>query len=180
MSIAPRSAFFFDRRPTGSWIVGGMIGLGVALAVFAIAFQRGQTRRCLSFYGSEAAHRVQTAPRVELWRLGPGMPQLPPPADRRTDISQARGLVHLRRGLVEDANFAWDAPAPAGPAPVFALAFFDQPAAAEPDTVVLIRLDASGGALEVAGRPGAVTLGRLAGGLRKWLADAAAGPGAGG
>ena len=163
-------------RSAGAWIVAGMIALGVALAVFAVAFQWGQTRRCLSFYGSEAAHRIQTAPRVELWRLDPAAPHLAPPADRRIDISQARGLVHLRRGLVEDANFAWDAAAAGGPPPAVAMAFFDRAAATEPDTLLIVKLDESGGAIEVAGRPGTVALGRLAGGLRKWLADTAGAP----
>lgn len=158
------------RPPSGAWLVAGMLALGVALAAFAIAWQWGQTRRCLSFYGSEAAHRIQSAPRVELWRLAPGA-HLPPPEDARTDISQARGVVHLRRGLVEDANFAWDQPPAPEPAPAVALAFFERGADAEPATVLVVRLDESGGSLEVAGRPGAVTLGRIAAGMRKWLAD---------
>lgn len=162
-------------RPSGAWLVGGMLALGVALAAFAIAWQWGQTRRCLSFYGSENAHRIQSAPRVELWRLAPGA-HLPPPADERTDISQARGVVHLRRGLVEDANFAWDQPPAPEPAPAVALAFFDHAADAEPATVLVVRLGDAGGVLEVAGQPGSVALGRIAGGLRKWLADAALQP----
>lgn len=158
------------RPPSGAWLVAGMVALGVALAAFAVLWQWGQTRRCLSFYGSEAAHRIQSAPRVELWRLDPAA-RIPPPDDARTDISQARGLVHLRHGLVEDANFAWDVQPGPGPAPAFALAFFERGAGAEAATVLLVRLDESGGSLEVAGRPGAVTLGRIAAGLRKWLAD---------
>ena len=147
-----------------------MLALGVGLGTFAVVWQWGQTRRCLSFYGSEAAHRIQSAPRVELWRLDPG-DRLPPATEQRTDISQARGVVHLRHGLVEDANFSWDAPSGSGPAPAFALAFFDRATDAEPDTVLVVSLDESGGSLEVAGRPGAVTLGRIAAGLRTWLTD---------
>lgn len=162
-------------QPSGAWLVAGMLALGVALAAFALVWQWGQTRRCLAFYGSEAARRIQSAPRVELWRLGPPA-GLPPPAEQRTDISQARGVVHLRHGLVEDANFAWAVPPAPGPAPAFALAFFDRAADAEAATVLVVRLDESGGSLEVAGRPGAVTLGRIAAGLRTWLTEAAPRP----
>lgn len=162
------------RRPaTGGWIVGGLLALGIAMAVFAVWYQWGQTRRCLAFYGSEAAHRIQAAPRVELWRLEPGEAAARPESgDRRPDVSRARGLVHLRRGLVEDANFAWDAsPAAGRPDTAVALAFYDRIDDAEPGTVVVAHLDERGGRLEVAGRPGALPLGRIAAGLRKWLAD---------
>lgn len=149
-----------------------MVALGVALAVFASWFQWAQTRRCLDFYGGEAAHRIQVAPRVELWRLEPEGPAVRPEPARRADITKAKGLVHLRHGLVEDTNFLWDgAPAPIQPAPAIALAFFDDADAADPQTVVIVRLDDRGGSLEVAGRPGVLPLGRIAAGLRTWLAD---------
>lgn len=167
------------RRPaTGAWIVGGMLALGAALAVFAVWYQWGQTRRCLAFYGSAAAHRIQVAPRVELWRLDPGGRAVRPESgDRRCDVSHARGLVHLRRGLVEDANFDWNEPSSANrPGPAVALAFFDATDSSpesDPGTVVVVHLDELGGWLEVAGRPGRLALGRIAAGLRKWLADIA-------
>ena len=168
-ATAPRPS-----RATGTWIVGGMIALAAALAVFAVWYQWGQTRRCLAFYGSEVAHRIQAAPRVELWWLDDAGVTVRPEPERRIDVSQARGLVHLRRGLVEDANFAWDSvPTPIQRAPAVALAFFDDPDTPEAATVVVVRLDERGGWLEVAGRPGSLALGRLAAGLRTWLADLA-------
>jgi hypothetical protein len=81
--------------------------------------------------------------------------------------------VHLRRGLVEDANFAWDRPPPPE-SPTLALAFFDAVDDPTPATVLTVGLDAGGAWLAVDGRPGAVALGRLAAGLRAWLADVAA------
>ena len=165
------------RPATGARIVGGMLALGVALAVFAVWYQWGQTRRCLGFYGSEAAHRIQVAPRVELWRLDPdGAAVRPDSGDRCRDVSGARGLVHLRRGLVEDANFDWNgSPSVEESGSALALAFFDaadhSPDGTDPRTVVVVHLDERGGRLEVAGRPGTLTLGRIAAGLRKWLAD---------
>jgi len=149
-----------------------MIALGVVLAAFASWYQWSQTRRCLAFYGGEAARRIQVAPRVELWRLEPAGPVERPEPARRSDISSSKGLVHLRHGLVEDANFTWDlTPAPGRPAPTAALAFFDRADDDDAETVVILRLDEGGGWLEVAGRPGAIVLGRIAAGLRTWLAD---------
>ena len=161
------------QRPTvGAWVVAAMLGLGVALAVFALWFQWRQTRRCLAFYGSEAAHRIQVAPRVELWCANPAGVVTRPAPEHRLDISTARGLVHLRHGLVEDANFAWGDAAPeAGDDPTIALAFFDGEAADCPRTVLVVRLDEHGGWLEVVGRPGRLALGRIATGLRTWLID---------
>lgn len=166
-----------SRRTSGAWLVGGMLALGMALAVFGVWYQWGQTRRCLAFYGSEAAHRIQVAPRVELWRLDPAGAAVRPESDRCTDVSRARGLVHLRRGLVEDANFAWDeTPAPVRPAPAIVLAFFDHADDVDPKTVVVVHLDERGGWLEVAGRPGVLALGRIVAGLRTWLQDVAPAP----
>lgn len=160
-------------RRAGTWIVVGMLALAVVLASFAIWYQRSQTRRCLEFYGSDHARRIQAAPRVELWQLAPTAAggRLDPVA--RTDISTARGVVHLRRGLVEDANFAWNRP-PAidRPPPTLALAFYDDGAAADPATLLVVGLDERGGAIEVSGRPGVVALGRIAAGLRTWFAEA--------
>lgn len=158
-----------DHRWPGSRIVVGLLLLAVALAAFAVWFQWRQTRRCLRFYGPVAARSIQAAPRVELWRLAvdPATGRLVA-ADRR-DISKARGLVHLRRGLVEDANFAWE-PTDAGRLPVtawdIALAFFDETAGRP--VVLAFDLEREG-SLTAVGRPGRIGLGRLGLGLRKWL-----------
>lgn len=157
---------------TGTWLVVGMIALAVALAVFAVWYQRQQTHRCLAFYGIADAQRIQVAPRVELWRPAPPPGGTPSNPTSRTDVSAARGIVHLRRGLVEDANFAWNLAPPSG-SPAFGLAFFDAVGDPTPGTVLLVGLDARGGWLAVDGRPGAIALGRLAAGLRSWLADVA-------
>ena len=158
-----------DRRWPGSRVVVGLLLLAVALAAFAVWFQWRQTRRCLRFYGPVAARSIQAAPRVELWRLAvdPASGRLI--AAERRDISKARGLVHLRRGLVEDANFAWGSTG-TGRLPVAswdaALAFFDDTAGRP--IVLAFDLDREGW-LTAVGRPGRVGLVRLGPGLRKWL-----------
>lgn len=177
------------RRPagvgSGARLVVVLLSLGVTAGVVGILYQREQTRRCLAFYGSEAARMVASAPVVELVTLVPG----PEPGLLLTldssDVSQAPGLVHLRRGLVEDANFRWEPPASAGegrlPAGVWdrALIFSDPAKGRTAVTLVIDLAEASGspaegrtggGNLAVVGRPGRMGLGRIARGLATWLA----------
>jgi len=150
----------------------GLVLLALGLAAFAVWFQWGQTRRCLAFYGAVAARRIQAAPRVELWSLttADGGVRL---ADR-LDISRAPGLVHLRRGLIEDVNFRWhDAGEPAGgrlpdAAWDVAIAFFAEADEAPAATVVAFDLDQPGFAT-VVGRAGRIGLGPIAPGLREWI-----------
>lgn len=175
------------RRPgSGTWLVVGLLALGVTAGATAIAYQRGQTRRCLAFYGSAVARRVAEAPRVEVWTLAatgePGRLR----AVSRRDVSRAPGLVHLRRGLVEDANFRWPAAGEGGRSRLpeesweVALAFTDP---ADPATTAVLVMDVArpgagddgAGWLAVVGRPGRIRLGRIGAGLEKWLADLPAG-----
>lgn len=161
----------------GRPLVAGLLLLGAGLACFAVWFQWQQTRQCLAFYGSEAARSIQAASRVELWEPSPLGTEPRAGADaaaafasaRRTDISRAPGLVHLRRGLVEDANFDWRRVADAGTRWDAAFAFFDTASATSPTTVLVIDFDPAGGTVGVAGRDGRVGLGRIEKGLRAWL-----------
>lgn len=158
-------------RSRGTMVVAAMLAAALALAAFAVWFQWRQTRRCLDFYGADVARLVQTAPRVELWRLGPAAGPSAPEPRRRIDVSQAPGLVHLRRGLVEDANFAWDAPPDPGLPRTWSLALAFS---AEPGSVpaVLVFDTGEAPAVAVAGRTEIMVPGPIAAGLRKWLAEA--------
>ncbi len=152
----------------GRRLVVGLVVLGIGLACFAIWFQWQQTRRCLAFYGSDSARRIQVAPRVELWEPSAAAPA-PLDSATRIDISRAPGLVHLRRGLVEDANFDWQRVAGSGAAWDAAFAFYDTHDAATPATVLVIDFDPTGGTIGVVGNDDRVGLGRLEKGLRSWL-----------
>ena len=179
----------------GAAIVAGLLILALGLGLFAVWFQRGQTRRCLEFFGPEAARRLQAATRVEVWRLEPRDGRVR--AVDRIDASHAPGLVHLRRGLIEDFNYDWgdgglerpseEARQPPLPAEAWdqAVAFFgpsrsgdgpafpDDPAGATSASVTVVAFDLDGGgAATVVGRPGRVGLGRLRTGLATWLDDA--------
>ena len=164
-------------RPSGrgKTIVIGLLLLGIVAACTGIWFQRGQTRRCLELYGAVAARRITTAPRVELLGLvrtdSPGRLR----AIERREISAAKGLVHLRRGLVEDANFRWETTDSAAmerlPAEAWdwAIVFSDPADPAGEQTVLVIDFDERGGHLAVVGRPGRIGLGRLERGLKAWV-----------
>jgi hypothetical protein len=183
-SLPHRSSAAFA-RPSGSRVVVGLLALGAALAAFALAFQWRQTDGCLGFYGSDVARAIAAAPHVELWALGAGAEPGRLVATGRCDVSRAPGLVHLRRGLVEDANFDWRPSEPRRLSPerwsaalVFAAAPGDPPAA-----IIAIGFDPGGGALCVVGQPGRVRLGRIERGLRTWVEASCprpeTGPGAG-
>lgn len=166
MSLAPSGMLF---RP-GSILVVALILLGIAAGGVAIGYQRAQTRRCLAFYGSEAARRVSKAPVVELLTVAPsGRPGRLVVTDRY-DVTSAKGIVHLRRGLVEDAGFRWAADEPAVALPLeswdHALVFTDSDGSR---TTVVIDVDTHGGWLAVVGRGGRVALGRLGQGLAEWI-----------
>lgn len=156
-----------------------MLMLGVGLAVFAIWFQWRQTRRCLAFYGAPAARAIAAAPRVEMWDSPILGADGRPTAVHRLDVSRTAGLVHLRRGLVEDANFDWSAtrdPVPAEPRTGWdrGLAFYADASGNDPHALLFFSFEASGGRMEARGRPGSVGLGRMGPGLRTWLDQASA------
>ena len=164
----------------GTWLVAALLLLGLAAAVTGIWFQWQQTRRCLDFYGPAAARRIAAAPTVELLLVKPGQGSGRLVARSRIDISKAPGLVHLRRGLVEDANFNWqgtDARAGGGGAGGAATGrlpneswdvalVFSEPLG---QTTLVIDLDPAGGSLAAVGQPGRIGLGRIGPGLEKWV-----------
>lgn len=156
----------------GRSLVVGLVLLGLLGAAAGIAYQRLQTRRCLEFFGPDVARLVNAAARVELLRLAPGAASGRLVAREVRDITLAKGLVHLRRGLVEDANFDWQPSADAGRLPDeawdLALVFTDPDLPG--DRAMLVFDVDDGGSLAVVGRPGRVRLGRIAPGLKKWIA----------
>lgn len=159
----------------GTRLVLAMVGLAAALAGFAIWFQWRQTHRCLDFYGPTVARAIQTAARVEVWNLRASGDRVQ--AVGRRDVSRAAGLVHLRHGLVEDANFAWQREPPGEnrlPAAAWdrGLAFFAT-GGTEPAAILAIDT-ADDGWLTVVGKPGRIGLGRIGRGLRTWLSGLAA------
>ena len=165
-------------------LVIGLLALGLLAAGIGVWFQWQQTRRCLAFYGTRATEQISKSPFVELWQLKPlsgGRHTGRLEAVLVEDITEAKGLVHLRRGLVEDANFQWveenteRAPL-ADAAWDLALVFFDSKQKNESErTVVVIDFgeDSQKANLTVVGRPGRVALGKMAKGLKTWVESSA-------
>jgi hypothetical protein len=125
--------------------------------------------------GPDVAAAIQSAPRVELWGLASEGTRICRTSVQ--DVSRAAGLVHLRRGLIEDVNYTWDAdgasagtgqsPLPRGVWDV-AIVFISAGRGEGSAVILAIDLDAPG-AMTVVGRPGRVTLGRIRPGLERWV-----------
>lgn len=154
----------------GTLVVCAFLVLASVLAAFAVWYQWQQTRQCLGFFGPEVATAIQSSPIVEIWQLESDGTRFW--RSHAQDISQAPGLVHLRRGLIEDGNYSWEdgqsRPAPERLPPEawdIALSFSGGGAA---PVVLAVDLDAPG-SLTVVGRPGRVAMGRLHAGLGKWV-----------
>ncbi len=156
-------------------MVVGVVVLAAALGAFAVWFQWEQTRRCLRFFGPEVATAIQSSPVVEIWGIESDGTRFW--TTSRQDVSQASGLAHLRRGLIEDFNYEWGdgdsvmAESTTLPAEDWdvAFAFFAAGSQDRSPVILVVDLDAPG-SLTVVGRPGRVTLGRLGPGLAKWVA----------
>ncbi len=158
----------------GKLVVVGVMALAIGLGAFAVWFQWEQTRRCLGFFGSDVAAVIQSAPTVELWDLASDGTRTWRTNTR--DVTQAPGLVHLRRGLIEDVNYEWTLDDPQAVAPRslpadawdVAIAFLPVGPGNAPAVVLGFDLDVPG-SLTVVGQPGRVRLGRLRAGLAKWV-----------
>lgn len=109
----------------GKLVIVFIFGTALAAAVFAWTFQYLRGKRVLELWGPRAARLI----RVEgdtVWLLvleeapdgdtHPDTAKTMSIADdtlrvaERIDISQARGLIHARQALIEDASFAWEQP----------------------------------------------------------------------
>jgi hypothetical protein len=106
----------------GKLAVLTMFAVALVAATFAWWWNYSRGQRCLEFYGKDAALVIRTAEQVELLEL---VPDSPSPADgsvdriqvgsqtyllhRVTDISHAKGLIHARTSIVDDASFRWEA-----------------------------------------------------------------------
>ena len=120
----------------GKWIVLVMVALGITAGAGSVAYHRSISRRAVEFWGADTASLIHNAPTVKLLRLEPASSETP----RRevfnyrgemwavvstSDISQARGLVHARKALVEDAQLKWDPPQVSSVRWAWALQFSD-------------------------------------------------------
>jgi hypothetical protein len=152
----------------------GILALATLAAGFGWYWNVQTTRRCLQFWGPEAALRIASAPKAELLQIidqpGTGLvfPNQEEPFSvcRQVDISNARGFSNVRRLLVQDRSFDWTT-RPALPSQDWKLAIrFDDGKA---NSLVLLAPEA--GVVALDGNPGRAILDPAA---AKILADFAA------
>jgi hypothetical protein len=107
----------------GKLIVLAILLLAVALAVVNMIFQTRASGRAVAHWGSEASRLILTASDVEIVKLEPVA--APSPEDdpteqvivgsrrfaitQRRSASQAPGVLHVRRALVADSLYDWQA-----------------------------------------------------------------------
>jgi hypothetical protein len=95
-------------------LVIALTAAGLAAASVAVWYQHRQTRRALDLWGAAAAQSIERAAVVELVELEDGGRAGGSSAvgiwdaEKAINISRARGLLHFRRSLLQDANFDWN------------------------------------------------------------------------
>jgi hypothetical protein len=91
--------------------VAGIFLVAAVAAAASLWYLSRQSQRSLAWWGPEAAERMLHAPRVLLLRLGEqaDLETLDLEAAESRDISSAPGLSNVRRGLVSDGSFDWQA-----------------------------------------------------------------------
>jgi hypothetical protein len=120
-------------RSRGTLIVLAILLLAIALAVVNMVVQTRSSQRAVEHWGAQAARLILTASRVEVLQLGDkegdgtadfieASPQRLPIAGRR-DASQSPGILHVRRALVSDSLYDWDALPSQSPVWRYALRF---------------------------------------------------------
>lgn len=143
----------------------GIVAIGLAAALFSLWYHRQSSRRSLEFWGTEPALLITRSPRIEALALQPAdttevqqppesAPDATAPSDQpierlgvagnfylvtaRSDATRAPGVSNIRRAIVLDPTYKWEAPAPAAqPIWQYALAFRD----GERSAIVLFDFD---------------------------------------
>jgi hypothetical protein len=105
---------------SGKLVTLGLLLLAVLAAAFAWWNTWAKGQRALDYWGSRGAYRIRLAPEVTYFELtdappqtGQAVLQIGPHQHRsvvsQKDISRARGLVHARQALIQDASYNWNA-----------------------------------------------------------------------
>jgi hypothetical protein len=107
----------------GQIVIAAIFLAAIVAGAVAIVYHRGRAARPLELWGRDAALRIVQAPRVAALKLAPD-DSAPDAAGiaagesievdgrrylvrQRREITGARGLVNIRRALVDDATFDW-------------------------------------------------------------------------
>jgi hypothetical protein len=114
---------------SGKLVIIGIVTVGLVAAGTSWWFRFNATHRAAVFWGPEAGRLIRDAPKVELYRDPLAVarairdalpPNATPPvvnaaragieqkiASSGIDISDGKGLSHLRNALLEDRSFVW-------------------------------------------------------------------------
>ena len=114
----------------GRWAILVIFGLAAAVGVLSVGLHYWISRRAIAWWGHDAAAVILNAPQVAALQLQPhggaahggqadvmatvSVGEVQYDVVRRKDLAGQQGLDHLRNSLLEDLNFAWNAPPPAG------------------------------------------------------------------
>ena len=162
---------------SGKLVLLGMLLVGIALAGFAVWHRYANTRMALAFWGPQAAELISTADGAELLVLAPqgessttGKPVIEHAGRRfairsQYDLSNVRGLAHLRAALVEDSSFDWSGAQTRAPEWTHGLRFFENGR----ETVVLLDLEC--GRATSAEHDEGVSIQPIAAGLKKFIEE---------
>jgi hypothetical protein len=93
---------------------------GLVLGALSVAYHHWLGHRAIGWWGPADMELIAYAPRVDALRISPMSAQTNAAAssvtigsqkhavERRQDVTQWPGIDHVRHGLLEDVNFAWD------------------------------------------------------------------------
>jgi hypothetical protein len=170
-----------DSMPTneksGKRLILGVLAFGLVAAAASWWFRYSATHHAAQFWGPQSVELIRDAKHVTLRSDIPSADGAGgDEADVPRDISNAKGLTHLRSALLEDANYDWNAAGPPDTnwsnSPAFAAA-----EGSEPRAVVLFSPDykwISSGTAPDPTKSVVATTGDFAAGLKKFFAEAAA------
>ena len=94
----------------GKFIVLGTFALGFLMAGGAWWYHYTESRRAAEFWGADAVALLVGSSDVTLLELGEPSTEgvVGRAAKQKFDLTEKKGLVHLRHSLTYDADFAWD------------------------------------------------------------------------
>src|SRR5437762_2962231 len=126
---------------SGKLLILAMLLVALMAASASWWFRYSATHHTAQFWGPEAARLIRDAPKVTLRSYDPAVGADADSSNSSArDISNARGLIHLRNALLEDSSYDWSAKTPTEPSWNSSLVF-EASAGAEPRAVILFSPD---------------------------------------
>jgi hypothetical protein len=149
---------------SGKLLILAVFAVGLAAAAASWWFRYAATHRAAEFWGPTAVRLIRDAPRVTL--------RTDSTQDEPLDISDHKGITHLRNALLEDRSYDWTAVGLPDTDWANSLVF-ERSEGAEPRVVVLFSPDFQWAANGSAGDPAdhAISTQPIADGLAKFFAS---------